>query len=1387
MEPQDGNDVSSSSRIDPGSFTSSSSSFYSPISSISSSSQRYPSTSRSFRPRSEASAQQSISDLKSLLDILFTNQIPGPKLIRLEREFCTSIGHGGQANVYGVSPDFEKKALALQNQTDDQRIKHSALYWTKCVVKHLRTDQRRNDVLHAFREISRLCAPSLKSHPNIVKMVSWGLSLDALEAVNLDSLSTPLLILEKARFDLAQLIQSPEYETLSYETLCHLSLNIGHGLGAVHSSGIVHGDLKLENILIFSESQATGMEWTAKLCDFGSAVSISAAANARDSATYLGNETWLPPECYAKSFFGEPLPQSLAPCDIFVYGLVVWAMFIGIHFSPLYKIQTAGGHGAAIAGRIGQQWFYARAKDSVAASFSPAYSDVLQLLAAFTDQTFSHFGGGAERQALERRQQRRHRARSLGHARVSSDEISEEDKISRILSVLRASLNDSPDRRDLQPWRYLDYKRYPFVPRVENLPRYTPHYIKDTAAREENSTAANRSTDSRGVVLNTLHRFATYSLTNKLFSWSLEIARAKIKQTSTQIARGSIRSTIQLLNQPQHRQKTYEEYLRFTIEGTPGLRDIDLSGFLGHPLGGEHYTLDSSLGEMRPWVLARAGAQPPSGTDQDLLYSWARLRSHFKWCCWQEYSVDEQSVVQQYLRHQPEADISTLAWLCRGVVGQREVQCLNGSQLPIWGFGASKLKSSYADSTKTSAFLLLFERGFQIHSTVVVEWGECTQFRWFLQTLKQPEHALDVAAHFQRIAREDATPPRERYYLTGRTADVDTEEDHEALLNTHTTTTALHDAVGAANYPLVEYLVANAFSVSAKNSNRQTALECMPVHLSMSDAGSIRAADVNSIRALLEQSQSKPRRAKSISALPLGWEEFVYTDGRWWKDPNDVWRRASENNALRAWQETSIEGGFDAISFIAPKTGLYQSDRLVLGRIQGEKKVYRLDLFRFLKKRNDKVVARMSATKPVFDEDWYRADIQALEIPLPFRPMHDARAWIRYPAKALQFAWKRCPTLVLAVFSLLSLVARLKRWPQLELIFAVVAVSLFPFGFSPAGIWIGVIPESYYDSPWDARVIPESSYGSNVWSNAPELFVSRPSSLVGPDTVLGISAVARGETKLAKSSLIGFILCDFLWVFGVTLFKLGIQHRQVYADNVVSVMNGLCLEASALVSILVWFDITIGETEQLPLSPDKTMILSRSIAIVSFLLWACFLAFRNYTHTHLFEEHDSITPSDSDDHSSSHSASLSLVENLIQALIRLVLLGLCADNVVHSLLFQPILARSICTYFAIPLTARVWAQYRGVHSGSYFSREMVDSSIGAAFNSLLFVAPCLVVLGGIIGSPMDLRFSVMEIILVDIAVWTLSVVGALGIFDYFRGALLMSLYVMSALSLYLTL
>lgn len=296
--------------------------------------------------------------------------------------------------------------------------------------------------------------------------------------------------------------------------------------------------------------------------------------------------------------------------------------------------------------------------------------------------------------------------------------------------------------------------------------------------------------------------------------------------------------------------------------------------------------------------------------------------------------------------------------------------------------------------------------------------------------------------------------------------------------------------------------------------------------------------------------------------------------------------------------------------------------------------------------------------------------------------------------------------------------------------------------------------------------------------------------------------MARGETKLAKSTLIGFVLCNALWVLGISVFGVGIRHHVIRVSRIVSTMTGLCLLATALLSILVLLDLIVGDPEKVFPFEDQMIFLSRNIAITCLLLWMGFLFFRK----HMFVRpgsgaSDSSTRSDSEDRSattSPDSDSLTPVDNLIQASIRLLALALSTDNIVHSLLFQPKITRSVCAYFALPLTARVWAQYRGVRSTQHalndtdIFEEVIDSSIDALLNILLFVAPCLVLLGWIIGVPMNLRFSIMETTLIDIAVWTLSLLlpqadGVWSGLHYYKGAVLMGLYAMSALGLYMTL
>ena len=105
---------------------------------------------------------------------------------------------------------------------------------------------------------------SLERHPNIVCMmgVAW-------EADSSSDIIWPVLVLELASPGSLDSYLAVE-PSLSFDSLIRLCQDIAHGLEALHSCGIVHADLKCENILVFPGS---GDSYdVAKLSDFGSSI-----------------------------------------------------------------------------------------------------------------------------------------------------------------------------------------------------------------------------------------------------------------------------------------------------------------------------------------------------------------------------------------------------------------------------------------------------------------------------------------------------------------------------------------------------------------------------------------------------------------------------------------------------------------------------------------------------------------------------------------------------------------------------------------------------------------------------------------------------------------------------------------------------------------------------------------------------------------------------------------------------------------------------------------------------------------------------------------------------------------------------------------------------------
>jgi serine/threonine protein kinase len=104
-----------------------------------------------------------------------------------------------------------------------------------------------------------------------------------------------------------------------------ISISLAHGMAYIHSQGVVHRDVKPENI-IFDE------EGCAKIVDFGIACE---EAYCDPLANDTGTFRWMAPEMMKHKTYGRKV-------DVYSFGLILWEMFSGsVPYEDLNPFQAA--------------------------------------------------------------------------------------------------------------------------------------------------------------------------------------------------------------------------------------------------------------------------------------------------------------------------------------------------------------------------------------------------------------------------------------------------------------------------------------------------------------------------------------------------------------------------------------------------------------------------------------------------------------------------------------------------------------------------------------------------------------------------------------------------------------------------------------------------------------------------------------------------------------------------------------------------------------------------------------------------------------------------------------------------------------------------------------
>jgi eukaryotic-like serine/threonine-protein kinase len=191
------------------------------------------------------------------------------------------LGRGGMATVHRARDEVLDRDVAV-----------------KLLHAHLASDPA---FLDRFRREAR--AAAALSHPNVVAVHDWG-----------ETDEGPFLVL--------QLIDGPSLrEVLRHRRRLHPEEVVSvlgpaaAGLAAAHAAGLVHRDVKPENLLL-------GLDGTVRVTDFGLARAAASATSTFGTDVLVGSPHYLSPEAVR----GEPLDPS---ADVYALGVVLFELLTG--------------------------------------------------------------------------------------------------------------------------------------------------------------------------------------------------------------------------------------------------------------------------------------------------------------------------------------------------------------------------------------------------------------------------------------------------------------------------------------------------------------------------------------------------------------------------------------------------------------------------------------------------------------------------------------------------------------------------------------------------------------------------------------------------------------------------------------------------------------------------------------------------------------------------------------------------------------------------------------------------------------------------------------------------------------------------------------------------
>jgi len=279
------------------------------------------------------------------------------------------------------------------------------------------------------------------------------------------------------------------------------------------------------------------------------------------------------------------------------------------------------------------------------------------------------------------------------------------------------------------------------------------------------------------------------------------------------------------------------------------------------------------------------------------------------------------------------------------------------------------------------------------------------------------------------------------------------------------------------------------------------------------------------------------------------------------------------------------------------------------------------------------------------------------------------------------------------------------------------------------------------------------------------------------ELIIAVIALSKGLTIVVKASITGSIIGNVLLVLGASALAGGIKfHDQRFNKTAARVSaTAMSLGAAALIIPTVFH--VAAKTRPGGWSPEAEQKLSLAIAIVLLLTYASPLLFSLVTDKALFVQRTT-------GREEMKSAS-SLASALVLLGLATILIALLSEFLVGSIetarqslgltqTFVGVIVVALVGNAAEHSTA-VWAALKNKMDLS------LSIALGSSMQVALFVTPCLVFASYAFGQPMDLEFSLPEIVAIAVAIWIAQQISGDGESNWLEGVQLLSVYVIMAI------